>query len=145
MGHALLMGRRTYESIGRPLPGRKTLVLSRDRDRRIEGVEVFNDLEEAIEAASRQGETELFVAGGGEIYRLALPHAHRIYLTRVHRKVAGDVVFPPLDSSRWRLVWEERHDGPDEGGEGLPHTFQIHERRGLASSARRGIMPRADR
>lgn len=121
MEHTLLMGRRTWEAIGRPLPGRTSMVLSRDQNLHIAGVEVFADFEAAVRAASLRGEKELFVAGGGEIYRLALPRAQRVYLTRVHQEIDGDTHFPLLNPSHWRLVWEEKHD-PD-------YTFQIFERR----------------
>ncbi len=124
MGHTLLVGRRTWESIGRPLPGRRMMVLSRSGQPGIEGAEVFGDFDEAIESARQRGESELFVAGGGEIYRLALPYAQRIYLTRVHLAADGDVDFPELDPEGWSLTWEEEHQEEDPG-----FTFQIFERR----------------
>jgi dihydrofolate reductase len=102
LGKPVLMGRRTFASIGRPLPGRRNLVLSRDATFRAEGVEVVQSLEEAIDLAGR--DTELMVIGGGEVYRLALPHATRIELTDVDAEVEGDATFPELDAATWRVV-----------------------------------------
>ncbi|MBU6282947.1 dihydrofolate reductase [bacterium] len=102
-GHHVVMGRRTWESIGRPLPGRTNVVLSRDPFFRPEdeSVVVEPSLEDALARARRAGETELFVIGGAEVYALALPVADRIELTRVAARVEGDVRFPPLDPTEW--------------------------------------------
>ena len=94
MGHHLVMGRRTWESIGRPLPGRTTIVLSRDPAYRAPGALVRGSLADALAEAERAGESEVFVMGGGEIYRIALPLADRLYLTRIHASPAGDTTFP---------------------------------------------------
>ncbi len=94
MGHPVIMGRRTYASIGGPLPGRRNLVLSRSSGFRAEGVEVFASLEEALAACT--GAEEVFVCGGGEVYREALPLSDRIYLTIIHREYDGDTRFPPI-------------------------------------------------
>ncbi len=94
MGKPMLMGRRTWDSIGRPLPGRRTLVLTRDRGFRAEGTEVVHDWEAALAAAAG---TELMVVGGAEIYALALPQADRLYLTEVDAEPEGDVRFPAFD------------------------------------------------
>jgi dihydrofolate reductase len=124
LGHAVVMGRRTWESLGgKPLPGRVNIVMTRDRDYRAEGALVVHDLEAAL-AACPEAE-ELFIAGGGEIYPLALPLAHRVYLTRVHLEPEGDTRFPALDEG-WRLAWEEAHEAESEGGPAF--TFQIWER-----------------
>ena len=101
------MGRRTFESIGRPLPGRRNLVMSRAADWHAEGVEVVHGLEEALAAAGDA--PELMVIGGAEIYRLALPLAARIELTEVHARIVGDVRFPPLDAHQWRETAREHH------------------------------------
>jgi dihydrofolate reductase len=124
MGHTLVMGRKTYESIGRPLPGRRTVVITRRTDWRPEGVSIVHSLEEALAAAS--AETEVFVAGGGEIFREALPLADRIHLTRIEAEVPGDTTFPDFDPTAWKIVDEEHHE-PD--AENLfPYTFQILDR-----------------
>ena len=92
MGHTLVMGRKTYESIGRPLPGRKTVIVSRQSDYVVEGCLVMQCLEEALEAC-REDE-KVFIVGGGEIFALALPRADAMYLTTLAREVEGDVYFP---------------------------------------------------
>ncbi|OGU11524.1 MAG: dihydrofolate reductase [Geobacteraceae bacterium GWC2_58_44] len=105
MGHAVLMGRRTFESIGRPLPGRRSIVLTRTR-REIEGCEVAPSLQEAIAAA--EGDEEIFIIGGSEVFREALPLCQRIYLTIVHGSYQGDVYFPPIPGGFQELHREER-------------------------------------
>jgi dihydrofolate reductase len=102
MGKPILMGRKTFDSIGKPLPGRTNLVLTRDAAWAREGAIPVRSLDDAVE---RSGEAaELMVIGGAEVFRLALPRARRIYLTRIHAKVQGDTHFPPVDWSSWREV-----------------------------------------
>jgi dihydrofolate reductase len=126
MGHAVLMGRKTFQSIGRPLSGRRMIVVTRQDDYRAEGVEVVHSLKEGCRRAAEQGETEVFVIGGAEIFRAALPNADQLYLTRVHATIDGDTFFPPLDSKTWRLVSSEPHaaDAKNE----YATTFEIYER-----------------
>ena len=107
LGKPMLMGRKTFESIGKPLPGRTSLVLSRSRDWARPGATVVRSLEEALERAGTV--PELVVIGGAEVYRLALPHAQRISLTRVHAEIPGDTVLPPLDATAWRETEREFH------------------------------------
>lgn len=101
-GKPMLMGRRTFESIGRALPGRETVVLTRDRAFASPGVQAAHDWDEALaraqESAGRRGADEISVVGGAEIYRLALPHTDRLRLTLVHARPEGDTVFPPYDA-----------------------------------------------
>ncbi|MFP6640722.1 MAG: dihydrofolate reductase [Myxococcota bacterium] len=97
LGHCILMGRKTHESIGRLLPERTTIVLSRTPDYAVEGARVATDLESALEMAVALGEDELFVVGGERVYEGALPRADRLYLTRVHAEVEGDILMPDLD------------------------------------------------
>ncbi len=101
MGHHLLMGRRTYESIGRKLPGRKMIVLTRQSEYRASDICVAHSIDQAIELAAADGETELFVVGGGEIYKLALAKTTRAYLTRVDSIVGCDVFFPEVSWKEW--------------------------------------------
>ncbi len=108
-GHVIIMGRKTHESIGRPLPGRTNVVLSRRAGYTAAGCVVARDLDGALEQARDAGETEAFVIGGAAIYEQALAHADRIYLTQVHADVPGDVFFPPLEASTWREVEREEH------------------------------------
>lgn len=106
MGHPMVMGRRNWESLGRPLPGRRHLVISRSLQQ-ADGAEVFADLFSAFAAAGKV--PEIMVIGGAEIYRLALPWAHDLYYTRVDASPEGDVFFPPVDWTAWRLVSAEAH------------------------------------
>lgn len=106
MGHTLLMGRQTFESIGHPLPGRTTIILSRNPDYRIQGAEVVADLSAALQAATRSD--ELFVCGGGEIYRQLLVLTQRIYLTELSIECAGDVYFPELPVEEFRTLSSEQ-------------------------------------
>jgi len=107
LGKPVLMGRRTFESIGRPLPGRTNLVLTRDAAWSVPGVIAVPDLAAAIRAAGTAA--ELIVAGGAQVYALALPQASRIYLTRIHAVIAGDTRFPDLDPAQWQETSRELH------------------------------------
>lgn len=130
-GKPMLMGRKTFESIGRPLPGRETLVLTRDPAFAAEGVHVAHGWDEAVARAETlaesMGASEIAVVGGADIYALALPHAHRVYLTQVHVAPEGDTLFPSFDRSAFREVRRKDHPpGPDDEH---PFTFLDLERR----------------
>ncbi len=114
LGHPILMGRKTWDSLGRPLPGRSNLVISRQADLQLPGAHVFQTPSEAL-AYARQldGSEEVFGIGGAEIYRLLLPFTDRILLTRVHAEVEGDVFFPDLPAAEWREVAREEHSADD--------------------------------
>ena len=122
MGHTLVMGRRTWDSIGRPLPGRQTIVLSRNQDLTIAGVTVVHDLASAYGAATG----DVFVVGGAAVYAAALPDAARLHLTEVHAEVDGDVRFPHVDLSTWTLVREEHH--PADASHPFAFTFRDYAR-----------------
>jgi dihydrofolate reductase len=124
MGHAVILGRKTFDAIGRVLPGRRWIVLTRDAGWRRAGVETVHDLDGALAALAE--EAEVFVAGGAEVYALALGRADRLYVTVIHGDVEGDARFPVLEPSRWRLVEDERHDADDRHA--LPYSFQRYER-----------------
>ena len=124
MGKPIVMGRKTWESIGRPLPGRQNIVITRQADFGAEGCHVVFSVEEAVAAAA--GAEETMVIGGSEIYALFLPDADRLYLTRVHADVDGDAFLPSIDDSEWRLVSEERHTA-DERNE-FDYSFLTYER-----------------
>ena len=136
MGAAILMGRKTYDSIGRPLPGRKSIVLTRDTAWRAihdapltKELLVVESLEQAIALAAQtevENKAEVFIIGGGEIYQLALPQADRVYLTRVHATVEGDATFPALDPTEWRLASSEAQ--PADQRNEHPCTFEVWER-----------------
>jgi dihydrofolate reductase len=111
MGHHLIMGRKTFESLGKPLPGRPHVIISRQKNYQPDGVTVVDSLEKAIEFAKH--DDQAFVFGGGEIYRLALPFVKKIYLTRVKALFEGDTYFPELISDEWKMVKCESYL-PDE-------------------------------
>lgn len=124
LGHHVVMGRKTWASIGRPLAGRTNLVLSRDPELVAPGAVVVSSLELAIAIAERAGERELFVIGGDALYREALPRADRIYLTEVDAAPEGDAFFPELDRGQWRERSREAH----AGGDGPAFCFVVLER-----------------
>lgn len=114
LGKPVIMGRKTFESIGRPLPQRHNIVLTRQRDFTVAdaAVTVVPTLEAALQAAGEVA--EVMIIGGAEIYRLALPLAERLLLTRVHAAVVGDTHFPQLDSRAWRVVSSEPYAADDK-------------------------------
>lgn len=126
MGHAIVMGRKTYESIGRPLPGRRMIVVTRQPGYTAEGVEVARNMQAAVDLAVQQGETELFIIGGAEIFAHFLPIADRVYWTRVHAVVEGDVRFPAFDRNDWRLVESVRHEADAKNEHS--YSFELYER-----------------
>jgi len=111
MGHPIVMGRHTHESIGGPLPGRRNLVLSRDPRYRAAGVEVFASLRSALDTCRQQ--EEVFVIGGAELFSTALPLATRLWLTRVHGNPPGDTWMPEFEHDGWRRTESTRHDADD--------------------------------
>ena len=126
MGRPILMGRRTFESIGRALPGRRNLVATRHPQQLPATVEVVDDLAAAL--ASCGPEPELCVIGGADIYRQTLPLATRLELTRVHAKIDGDVYFPAFDAAEWRELARTEHAADDRHA--WPMTYQTLERIG---------------
>ena len=119
MGKPVLMGRKTHESIGRPLPGRTNIVVSRDPEYRAEGCVVVNSIEEALRAAGDV--EELMVIGGAEFFQQLLARADRIHLTLIEEDFEGDVLFPELEPDEWRELSREEH-GPDERN---PHAYSF--------------------
>jgi dihydrofolate reductase len=116
MGHPIIMGRKTYESIGRPLPGRVNIVVTRQANWCAEGVVVTHSVDEALQVAARQvaseGVDEVFMIGGEELFRQSLHKMDRIYLTQVHAHIEGDAYFPEFDRSQWEEVERIDHE-PD--------------------------------
>jgi dihydrofolate reductase len=104
MGHHLIMGRKTFESIGRLLPGREFIILTRQIDFVQAGCLIVSSLDNALKVAKNRGENEVFIAGGGQVYEQALPLVDRIYLTCVHTVANADTFFPKLDCKMWREV-----------------------------------------
>lgn len=101
MGHHIIVGRKTFESIGRPLPGRRMIVVTRDRNYKAEGCDLAHSVEDAIRLARERGESEVFICGGAEIYTQSIGIADRMYLTFVDAEVAADTLFPEFDEHEW--------------------------------------------
>ncbi len=135
VGHTLIMGRKTFESIGRPLPRRRTIVLTRNPSFRAQGVDTAESLEEALSMAAESepsrpiDQPHLFVVGGASVYADALPLASHLFLTRVHTTISGDVYFPEVTWRDWSLESSERHEA-DERHE---HAFTMEHYRRIPS------------
>ncbi len=123
MGHHIIMGRKTFQAIGRLLPGRTSVVLTRRADFHADGVVVAHDIEEAKNLSA--GDDEVFVVGGGEIYRDALPSVDRIYMTLVHASIVGDTFFPEFRPVEWQMVEQTRH-AADEKNE-YEYSFLVYD------------------
>ncbi len=126
-GHHLIIGRRTWDEVGQPLPGRTMVVVTRSRALQAEGVTIVRSLDKALEVA--RNDDEPFIGGGAHIYRVALENdlVDRLHITRVHAEIEGDTFFPQLDLDDWELVSEEHHEA-DEKNE-HPYSFLVYERR----------------
>lgn len=125
MGKPIIMGRLTWESIGRPLPGRQNIVITRRLDYEVAGCDIVSSPGDALRASGDAA--EVMIIGGGQIYDLFLPKAGRIYLTRVHTEIAGDAYFSELDQGVWKLTTEERHQAGDKNE--FDFDFRTYERR----------------
>lgn len=130
MGKPIIMGRKTWESIGRPLPGRTNIVITRDKDFVADGVKVVHSLAEAMSLAQSigliDGADEVVVIGGAEIYALTLPEADRLYMTQVHAEVEGDAYFPVFDLTQWEELG--RDDFSASGPNPFDYSFVVLER-----------------
>jgi dihydrofolate reductase len=130
MGHPIIMGRRTWDSLGRPLPGRTSIVVTRQTrwPTPYPEVVVVHEIADALNAAAASpgGDREAFVIGGGELYAAALPYANRLYLTRVLSSVEGDATFPPYNENEWRLLSGENHAADAKND--YAHAYQVYER-----------------
>jgi dihydrofolate reductase len=125
LGKPVIMGRKTFESIGKPLPGRQNIVVTRDTNYRREGVTVVHDADAALHAAGDA--PEVMVIGGAELFRTLLPRASRLHLTRVHGNIEGDVFWPAPDDRQWRVVERESHSADERHV--WPMTFEVWEKR----------------
>lgn len=129
-GKPVIMGRKTYDSIGRPLPNRTNIVVTRDASLSLPGVKVVTSLEDALDIAQAESVIsdvdEVIVMGGAEIYAQALPHADRLYVTLVHAEVEGDAVFPTIDLDEYREL--AREDFNAEGPNPYDYSFVVYER-----------------
>lgn len=119
MGKPVIMGRKTWESIGRPLPGRRNVVVTRSRSYKAEGTEVVHSLDEAVDLV-RPSE-EAFVIGGAELFAQALPRADRLYLTMIDHPFQGTVYFPPIDPTGWCEISRKECDSDEQN----PHTYRF--------------------
>ncbi|WP_315821998.1 dihydrofolate reductase [Paraflavitalea speifideaquila] len=126
-GMPVIMGRKTFESLGKPLAGRTNIVITRQENWTAPGVKVVKTLKEAIAAAADTDAKEAFVIGGGEVYALAMPMAQLIYLTRVHATFEGDTWFPTFDEQQWELL--SNLDFPADEKHAYGYSFQVWRRR----------------
>lgn len=122
MGKPMIMGRKTFDSIGRPLPGRRNIIITRNENYQVDGIEVVTSLEEALKIC--EGEQEIMIIGGEQIFKLALPMADRLYITHIHHEFSGDTYFPPY-GEEWALVSES---DPIPTPDGYSYTYCIYER-----------------
>lgn len=124
LGHPIIMGRKTWESLGRPLPGRTNIVISRSTGLAAPGISVVDSLEASVAMAARAGADEAFIIGGAQIYAQALPIADRLQLTEIDRDYPGDAHFPEFDPALWRETLRERHHAEA----GFDYSFVTYER-----------------
>ena len=120
-GHPVIMGRKNYESIGKPLPGRANIVVTRNPDYRAPGCVVTHTFEEAMTSAG--SDAEIFIIGGAEIYRQAFDRAHRIYLTLIHARIEGDTYLPEFEGPPWREISRERHERDEKNPYAYTHVI----------------------
>ena len=125
-GMPVIMGRKTFESVGKPLPGRQNIVITRNADWAQPGVDVVNDIGSAIDLAAKKDVKEIFIIGGAEIFNTSISDADRIYLTRIHHMFEGDVYFTEMKKNEWEMV-KEVYRNKDEKNL-YDHSFQVWER-----------------
>ncbi|OQP60768.1 dihydrofolate reductase [Niastella populi] len=128
-GMPVIMGRKTYESLGKPLTGRTNIVITRQTGWQPDGVRVVHDIKEAMAAAAEADAKEAFIIGGGEIYKQTLPITNRVYLTRVHTSVDGDTFFPDMNIADWELL--SQLDFTADAKHAYDYSFQVWQRRML--------------
>jgi dihydrofolate reductase len=127
MGKPIIMGRKTYESIGRPLPGRTNIVLTRDEGYQADGIVLTGSLENALDLAASEGAEEVMIIGGSNIYAQALDHSGRLYLTLVDAEYEGDAWFPEIDMEKWQQVSTEAHSADEKNP--VDYRFMIFEKK----------------
>jgi dihydrofolate reductase len=125
-GMPVVMGRKTFESLGKALPGRKNIVISRNNGFNAEGVVLVKNIEDALFVAGETDAREVMVIGGGEIYKTLFPKAGRIYITRVDTEPEGDTYFPPIDPKEWHLMSQKDHEADEKHA--YNYSFQVWER-----------------
>jgi len=125
-GHTVIMGRKTFDSVGKPLPNRRNIVITRDTTLKIEGVEVVNGLDEAL-AITQNEEKPVFIIGGAEIYRQALPKTDTLYLTTIHHTFDADTFFPEINRNEWDVVSSDSHKADEKNK--YDYTFEVLKRK----------------
>ena len=126
LGHHIISGRKNFESIGKPLPRRTNIIVTRNPFYAVTGCVVLHSVEEALSFAFANGDDEAFIVGGGEIYRLAMPYVDKLYITDVDAEVEGDVYAPEIDRSSWDKIGQEFHPADDRHK--FSFTFRVFER-----------------
>ena len=126
-GHHIIMGRKTFHSIGKPLAGRKNIVLTRNPHLKIDGCIVSHSIDQALEIARSNGEEEVFIIGGGGIYNQSIQYADRIYLTLVHTTSESNIHFPKIDESAWQIIHSQYYPADEENK--YPMTFKLLHRK----------------
>lgn len=125
MGHPIVMGRKTYESIGRPLPGRQNIIITRNPNYKVDGCDVFHSIDEFLSYYKSQS-GEIFVIGGAEIFKATIPFADRLYVTKIHETFTGNAYFPELDMGKWSLISSEQ--GIRDEKNPYDYEFLVYER-----------------
>jgi dihydrofolate reductase len=128
-GMPVIMGRKTYESLGKPLAGRTNIIITHKQDWQPQGVFVVHDIQEAMVAAGDTDAKEAFIIGGGEIYRQTLPITQRVYLTRVHTTLEGDTFFPDINEADWQLLSQLDFNADEKHA--YAYSFQVWQRRNV--------------
>lgn len=123
MGHHVIMGRKTFESIGKPLEGRKNLIITRNKEYKAVGCKIFHTIEDALNYCDKAKEKEVFFIGGAQIFETIIPYASRIHLTRIYEQFEGDTHFPPLDPTIWKTTIYEKHHADEKN----PHDYSFSE------------------
>lgn len=126
MGLPIAMGRKTWDSLGRPLPGRENIVITRNPSFTSEGCTILNSVHELVQY-SQKNDKDIFVIGGAEIYKLVLPFANRLYITRIHARFEGDTYFPEFNLADWELISKEKGKRDDQNP--YDYDFEIYERK----------------
>jgi dihydrofolate reductase len=126
-GHHVVMGQTTFESIGKPLPGRTNIILSFDKDYKAPGCKVVDSLDKSFQIAASSGEEELFVIGGASVYAQTIEMADKLYITKVHHKFSGDTHFPTIDPKKWKKVSETKNKKDDKNK--YDFSFLIYEKK----------------
>lgn len=121
MDHKIVMGRKTFDSIGKPLPGRENIIITRDKNYLCDGCKVLHSIDELLELSSSHKDEEIFVIGGAEIFKEILPFSDRLYITYIHHEFEGDTFFPPTNESEWKMISKE----PGIKNEKNPYDYEF--------------------